>query len=673
MLKFLTEKENRSKHVRRGLEILMVLVLALYPLRHIHIGLDLWDNGYNYANFEFMGMESMDPMWLFSTYLATALGHILTLLPFGKTILGLNFYTGLSISLLAVTGYIFFTKKLKYPEVPVFIGEFIAINLCWCPTSLLYNYLTYFFMTVSVIHLYLGLTQGKKRFLYIAGIALGLNVFVRFSNLPEAGYIVAVWAYGILELIAGLKDKTTVIQRRRERLEFFKRTLIRTLWCILGYATSVLGMMFYIGVRYGVDEYVNGIKRLWSMGQSNSGYSPKGMIVTLFSAYRYNIRWLFFMGVAIAIGIIIVFGGKMLDAKLGIKAEPGIIFVKKFTFTGLAQFISILIGAGLCFVFCRFGFGQGEYYKFGYGSLDSYSSIMVPAIVFCFTILLWSLGVIFHPSDTINEKLLAGLSILTILITPIGSNNGQLTTLCNLFLVLPWFAWRMYKLLKRVEPVALNIKVYLREHKDQKTSEKVLTIARSYLSYFPLKAIFVLVIGLCCVRFIAFGWLFTFEQARNAVDPKYEILGDATFYSIRMSAEKADNMSGLINYLDKKGLREDRELITYGYIPALSFYLHMPSAFNPWMDLSSYSVDVMDEEIVALCDNAQNKLYEGNLPLIITSVEYAKYADGINDEEDFKEITDRKFYLIMNLIEAGDYKLKYKNDLFAVFVDGRSR
>ena len=65
---------------RRFWEFVFVAVLVLYPLRHIAWGLDLWDTGYGYANFEYMGTRHMDPMWLFSTYLTTVIGHCLSLL-----------------------------------------------------------------------------------------------------------------------------------------------------------------------------------------------------------------------------------------------------------------------------------------------------------------------------------------------------------------------------------------------------------------------------------------------------------------------------------------------------------------------------------------------------------------------------------------------------------------
>ncbi len=77
-----------------------MVILAFYPLRHIYQGIDLWDTGYNYANFTYMGLEHMDPMWLFSTWLSNATGHLLTRLPRGMSLVGMNFYTGLFASLL---------------------------------------------------------------------------------------------------------------------------------------------------------------------------------------------------------------------------------------------------------------------------------------------------------------------------------------------------------------------------------------------------------------------------------------------------------------------------------------------------------------------------------------------------------------------------------------------
>ena len=173
------------------------LILILYPLRNIFIGLDLADTGYNYANFRYMGLEHMDSMWLFSTYLANVVGHLLTLLPGGHTLLGMNLYTGLWVSLTAVFVYFFCVGKLHVPSALVFLGEFVALSLCWSPSAVLYHYLTYLLFTIGAMLLYLGLTKENSLFLVLAGAALGSNVFVRFPNLTEAVLILALWGYGI--------------------------------------------------------------------------------------------------------------------------------------------------------------------------------------------------------------------------------------------------------------------------------------------------------------------------------------------------------------------------------------------------------------------------------------------------------------------------------------------
>ena len=114
---------------------LLPLILALYPLRHVWMGIDLRDTGYNYANFRYMGLAHMDSMWVFSTYLANAVGHFFSLLPGGDTLLFMNIYTALVVSATALIAYFFLVKKCGLPFWTVFAGEFAAVSLCWGGTG----------------------------------------------------------------------------------------------------------------------------------------------------------------------------------------------------------------------------------------------------------------------------------------------------------------------------------------------------------------------------------------------------------------------------------------------------------------------------------------------------------------------------------------------------------
>ncbi len=647
------KKVNKSKQIRRALEVVAVLILALYPLRHIHVGLDLWDTGYNYANFEYMGLKSMDPMWLFSTYLSNTVGHLLTLLPFGKTLLGLNFYTSLTVSLIAVISYVFCTNHLKYSKPAVFVAEFAAINLCWCPTALLYNYLTYFLMLLAVIGLYVGLTQSKRRFLLISGICLGLNVFVRFSNLPEVLFIFAVWGYCILEAISESKEEKSAALRKRDRADILKRTGIRTVWCILGYAAAVAGVLGFISLRYGFLEYVNGIRRLFGMQEVATGYSAKSMIMSILNTYITNSYWILRVAFFAACGVLAVAVGKFMDARFDISVVTKGVFGRKFSFTGLGYFAATIAAGGCVYWLLIANFSDGDH--------ASYNAIIRPAVFLLSVMVVWAAVVIFLPGEKINNKLMAGIVIIIIMVTPIGSNNGLFPAFNNLFIALPWFAHRVYMLLRKPEKPGYTFKRLPDKYKKKKRVVRIFAVIKSYFSFYPIKITAIAVLLLNLVVFTLFGYGFTFAEARNAENPHFKMTAGKTLEGIRMSEEKAVQMLGLIHFIEANNLK-DLDLITYGYIPSLSFYLQMPSAFNPWMDLPSYRYDVMKDRIKEVINRKEEAL-----PLIITDVSYARYADGENDEEDFKEITDDKWLLIMKLIEARDYEIVYRNEKFAVF------
>ena len=84
---------------------------------------------------------------------------------------------------------------MRAPAPLIFIGELMALGLCWCPSTILYNYLTYLIMDAGVILLYKGIVENNRRYYVAAGVLLGMNVAVRMPNVVQAAFIVAVW-YG---------------------------------------------------------------------------------------------------------------------------------------------------------------------------------------------------------------------------------------------------------------------------------------------------------------------------------------------------------------------------------------------------------------------------------------------------------------------------------------------
>ena len=99
---------------------------------------------------------------------------------------------------------------------------------------------------------------------------------------------------------------------------------------------------------------------------------------------------------------------------------------------------------------------------------------------------------------------------------------------------------------------------------------------------------------------------------------------NAVLRNIKMSPQKAEWMTQLSAYANENGL-QGQEVILYGWIPALSYYLQMPSAFNPWSDLDSYSCEAMEEDMEEL----EARIQAGaEKPVIILENIYALYVEA---------------------------------------------
>ena len=105
-------------------------ILLIYPLIKINQGIDVSDTTYSLSNYLYF--QRLEGTWVISTYLSNVLGWLLTKLPWGTTLLGMNLYTGLIVSGLAVSVYFFMCKWM--PAWIVFVGEIIAIGFLWIPT-----------------------------------------------------------------------------------------------------------------------------------------------------------------------------------------------------------------------------------------------------------------------------------------------------------------------------------------------------------------------------------------------------------------------------------------------------------------------------------------------------------------------------------------------------------
>ena len=619
--------EEHDHVIRDLLDSLALLVLSLYPFRNIHEGLDLWDTGYNLSNFRYMSMDHMDSMWLFSTYLANSVGHLLTRLPYGHTLLGMNFYTAFVPALMAVLMYIFLTRHLKMPGWIAFIAEYAALSMCWSPTTVLYHYLTYMIITFSAIALYRGLIEDEALTLAISGGLCGLGIFVRFSNLPQASLLLAVWMYGVFEFRESYLAGDGV--KMPSRVDAFKKTFIRGFWFCLGYAVAFAIFFLYMGIRYGFAAYLGGIHELFTIPDSAAGYGPFEMIKALVRSYTSQLYWVLrLMVFAVAAGVIRFIATFVNDRySLGKEDEKG---------RGTSQRIIDLLAnvSGVIIAICAVMFLIiNDFVTYNY---NSYWCVFLLAGLMTFGALVYSIIGVFRRNDPASVRLLATLSAYTLLITAIGGNNGAYYVYNNMFFWFPFFLYAVYNLIKKYRQSAL----------------------------YGLKLVVVAVILFFMVQSTLFGANFAFMEGDSGSgdDRSVRVEGVATLRGIRMGFEKATCISALSSYIKDNSLT-DRELISYGYIPGMSFYLQMTPAFNTWADLDSYSAEKMARELDEIARRADDSLQENEVgeyyekPVVIICI----------SDNSLTSDNEAKWELIYDFLEKEDYKLTYSDTIFAVY------
>ncbi len=372
--------------------VIFPFAIIFFAFFKVNKGIDISDSAYSPGNF--VNLNSLDGMWYYSTFYANLLGKLFTKLPYGETLLGLNIYTGLIKLALALFAYYFFTIITKIPKELAFIGVLASTALCWCPSTILYNYLTYLFFFLGCAFLYIGIILKNKASLVFAGFILGCNFFVRLPNICECALIVTLWIYALI-----YKDK-----------EWLKETLL----CILGYVLSFIPAALLIFVTRGFDAYFTGILQLFEMTDEAAGYSSVSMVISIIRQYIETAKYLPLALATLLISAIIfrLFKDRFLYLKLLLSV------------LNTAVFTLLLYKQGLFNL--NFHWFQ-PVYRFG-------------ALILIFAILSFLL-VLFNKNRSESDKLLALLSIFVILITPLGSNNDIYSNLNNLFIVLPTFLY----------------------------------------------------------------------------------------------------------------------------------------------------------------------------------------------------------------------------------------
>lgn len=198
----------------------------------------------------------------------------------------------------------------------------------------------------------------------------------------------------------------------------------------------------------------------------------------------------------------------------------------------------------------------------------------------------------------------------------------------NLFVAAPYTLWQCYRFMS-----------CKKEWKD------------SFL--FPIKAVLTAFLMVFLFQIGVFGWTFVFGEATGLQNITTAIENNQVLQGIKMSPERAEIMTEITAYVEMQKLK-GKEVITYGKIPAISYYLGMVPAFNAWCDLDSYQYAFMEEALRQLSEEMETG--QGECPVIILNNADVSYEDS------------DKFRLLKAFMGKYNYDLSYENDKFRLYL-----
>ncbi len=610
--KYMDSLEKLKKYI---ILWLYPVILLVFPFLSIRQGVDVSDTTYNLGNFQFFGQ--MDTNWKLSIFLPSVLGKILTLLPFSGTMLFMKIYTTLIICALVLCIYLWLSKWIN--KTCLFIGLFIAECLCWCPSVILYNYLTYICMSLAILFLLTGLWKDEKsqdKYLFIAGLFLGINVLVRLPNICECAFIIILWYYLYLQNVRTKAFNAKI---------FFMKLIRKTVICVLGFLLGG-GCAFFIAVSmYGFDAYFGMISWLGAVSKDAEGsHSMASTFAATFEAYfktLYDMRFLF--GVIVLEFAAIVIFQKLLDRKgkessieIGNKAynstRTGFFDFSKIETKGI---LPVLLLTLPFLVIVRYYFAIGVYTR----NYWYYDSMFKAAMMFIILSIILDFIVLIRKTESDFNRVLALTSLMIIIITPFGSDNYTYPIINNLFITAPVtlsFIYDLKGILKKFVPVGLAV---------------------------------ILIVFMLIGQGILFKKGFSFVDGADGVERDMVVTKVPKAMNMISSSKNVTNLESLYEYLKEESLL-DKKLLQFGNAPGLSYLFDMkPAIYTTWSLLPSN----MYEDFAKSVDNMSK-----DTVIVIQKQDYTVKKSYIQKND-----------YLRKYMEQHGYKMTFENDLYSCYIN----
>ena len=533
MKNYFLEKKREMKVI----DIAFVSLLFLLPFIHLGFGVEFTDTGYNLGNYEYL--ENVQMTWKIATFWSNMVGKLFTFFPLGHTWIGMKFWSTFVATLTIIISYLFFTKY--YNRVIVFAGEVLCISMFWCPITALYYYLSFCILTVIIILIVKGLESKNAVLIFLAGILLSINVFVRFPNISQSVLIALV-----IYKMAIDKEKITKIFRYIGM-------------ALAGFVIGILINTLIIELSYGWGTISRMVYSLFSMTNENRDYKPYQMIIGFLKSFSY-IREYIFVSCIFAINYLLDCFRKIRNNKIA-KCVISMVFFSLLWLYGYNNRVFIL-------------------------DYSQYASIHFWMTLFFAFDLIFSIRYMFCKNNSSVLKTIVLANLLVVIISPLGSNNGLYCSINNMFLVAPTVIF----LLER--EIFLQRKIICEEEKGLGRIAKNVIVSSRIFLFFLLSYIY--------INCLIFGFLYVFRDSCFPIDNNFLIRNNYVLVGMRTNSKRAEIIEDLSKYVSDNKLK-GKEAIYYGNIPGLQYILEMPSSFSTsWPDLPSFTNEDFEYDLELL-------------------------------------------------------------------------
>jgi hypothetical protein len=282
----------------------------------------------------------------------------------------------------------------------------------------------------------------------------------------------------------------------------------------------------------------------------------------------------------------------------------------------------------LCIAFLFYVLGRWGMYNFRYYQKEAG---LQWGVVFLIVSLMIDVWMLFTKMVDDEWMLIGFLSLMMILVTPLGSNNYVWPVLNNLFFTAPVTFWMVYKFAR-----------WGRQHID----------SEGRVPLFPVKAMVSAMVIAFFVQSLGLGVSYVFLDGETGLERTAKVENNRVLTGMYTTEENAAALSSLSGFMEENTEKyREKKVILYGNIPGLSYYLDRePAVFSSWPDLDTNSLEQLRRDLQTLTEHMQE---EGSVrPLVILGTE-AESCEKLEAVQDF--------------MSENGYREAFANEAFTVY------